>query len=305
VLTDPERDLVQGQALSETIDRLNLAKSCEKLITKDLFEGLDNHSPLSRAVRAVGQEKALMLMKTRLPQLVGDDLGDIHLRTLRHSLRKMHNMYESGGYKKVMARIDRYKKEYGISPAQWAEVQAGGNLQEVAGRAYEQFQRQYGVVGRAWHAIPNMWHASKIGFAGWREEREGALRKLREAQGDAINVLSILMDEDTQRLIDQASAQDTPTLDDLAKDQQSREQQDVKGLDLPAIQARHDAEWTAYAAAYPTAPTTVDYDHWRTTIFEPEYGREVTVPNRNSWVTRIMRSLFNIRAARLARPAGL
>jgi hypothetical protein len=304
-LTEADRDM-REDVRGETVTRLGIVRSCEKLLTKDVFKGLgDANAGINRLVGELGEEWAISLIKPRLVNLVGDENGTESLTELWQALRDMNGVYRENGFNKVYSRIEKRRAEYGITPAKWAEIQAGGNFMETSQRAYQEFQKQHGFFGRVWNKIPHMWHAGKIGFAGWREEQDGAMQRLRETRARAVDVLGLIMGPDFQKVIDQAiKTGNQPDTEKMLKEQEEKDAETARGLTVDQIKTRHDTQWMAYSTANPGENNTAGYDNWLENSFKSDYKTEAQGQG-GGWIARLMTALFGIRLEQVPRPAGI
>jgi hypothetical protein len=305
-LDEGDRDM-REDVRTVYVTRMGIVKACDKLLTKDVLKGVgDAQHGINRLVGELGEQRTLDLIKPRLINLVGDENGTESLTELWQALRDMHGVYRSAGFNKVYSRIERYRAQYGITPAKWVEIQSGGNWHEIAGRAYGEFQKQHGFFGKMWHQIPHLWHAAKIGFAGWREERNGAMERLRETRSRALDVLSLVLGEDFQKLIDKEIKSGNPAETERAlKDQQRQQSEMANGLTEAELTQYRDAQWENYARNNPTENNTAGYDNWLENDFTPTYRDNVRAQSGDGWFARMVQTLFSIRLENIPRPAGI
>lgn len=291
---------------SEFVTRMGIVKSCEALLTKDVLKGVgDAYSGVNRLVGELGEEWALSLIKPRMLNLVGEEDGTESLTELWSALRDMHGVYKTRGFNAVYSRIEKYRAQYGISPAQWAEITRGNGWNETQDRAYEEFQKQHHWFGRAWHGLTEDWHASRVAFAAWRERSNSQMVRLRETRTRALDILSRVLGEDFLKTIDKAiKTGNKAETEQKIKAQEERDAEHASGLSADNIQVAHDHEWDEYTVANPAANTSTGYDNWRENVFKTGYERQVTTGGM-SWISRMLTALFNIRLERIPRPAGI
>ena len=306
-LTEGERYMREDVRM-EFVTRMGIMKSCEKLLKPGILKGLrDADARVNRLVGELGEEWALDLIKPRLIQLVGEPDGTESLTDLWQSLRSFHGVYETRGFNKVYSRIENYREKYGITPQKWAEIQRGGSWWETEKRAFGEFQKTHGFLGRLWHAIPERWHASKIGFAGWREERNSQMQRLRESRSQAIDILERIMGPDFQEIIDKAikSGDRTKTDEMVQKDEES-DSKFARGLTTKQIENRAHKEWTQYQTDNPSKkPTLNNYNKWLEEEFKPAYESEADERGEGGWIVKMIVALFSIRLKEIKAPAGL
>ncbi len=305
-LDDDERNM-REEVRSEHVTRMGIVKSCERLLTPDIFKGVgDAQHLVNRLAGELGEQRALDLIKPRLINLVGEENGTESLTELWQALRDLHGVYKTNGFNKVYSRIDRYREQYGITPAKWVEIQSGGNWGEIRSRAYGEFQKQHGFFGRMWHSIPNAWHASKIGFAGWREERNGAMQRLRETRSRALDVLSLVLGEDFQQVIDkEIKTGNSRETDQELKRQDEADSAAARGMSEADITTARDQAWADAVAADPSINTSDGYDDWVENVFTRDYEEVVDRDRGSHWLGRLIKSLFSVRCKNITRPAGI
>lgn len=308
-LTEDERDM-REEVRNEFTTRMGIVKACDKLLTEDVFKGVaDEDAPINRLVGELGSKWALSLIKPRLVNLVGEDDGTDSLTELWSALKDMHGVYQTKGFNKVYSRIERYRDKYNISPAKWAEIQRGGTWSGTADRAFQEFQKQHGFLGRIWHSIPHVWHSAWIGWAGWDEQHDSSMQRLRKTRERALAVLGNLMSPEFQEIVDKAiKSGEQEKSEELIKEADERENETAKGLSPELIEEHHNNEWTDYAAANPAENNTSGYDNWRKSIFQKGYSKHVKQQmkeKKREWVGKLADALFGVRLERIPRPAGI
>ncbi len=304
-LTEEDRNM-RERVRMEFVTRMGIAKSCEKLLTKDIFKGLgDASSVVNRLVGELGEEWALALMKPRLIMLVGLQNGTAELTELWQALRNFHGVYETRGFKKVYSRIEKYRQRYGIEPQKWAEIQRGGNLGETANRAFGEFQKQHGFLGRIFHGIPNAVSATKIGFAGRREERNGQMKRLREERSKALEILEKIMGPDFQKIVDEAILTgDRPQSEERIKQKEEKDAKLASGLTEKDIAKRVREGWADKLGKSKVKDNDANFNKWINGEFMPAYEREANEQTEGSWISQMIISLFSIRLKNIKRPGA-
>ena len=302
-LTDTDRNMREEVRL-EFVTRMGIVKSCEKLLTKDIFKGLrDADDRINRLVGELGEDWVLDLIKPRLINLVGEPDGTASLTDLWQSLRNFHGAYETRGFQKVYSRIEQYREKYGITPQKWAEIQRGGSLTETAGRAYKEFQKQHGILGRLWHAVPESWHAVKIGLAGRSEEQNSQGQRMRETRSHALEILGRIIGPDFQDVVDRAiKTGDKEKTESVLQKQEGGRSELARGLTERQLQSRHDKAWEQYVADNVKKNSANGYEKWLEETFQPDYKREANEETGGGWVAQLMMALFGIRMKNLKRP---
>ena len=303
-LSSEERDM-REQTRGEFVNRMGLVNACQKLMTTSLFRGIRDHDhPVNQVVGSVGEEWALKLIAPRLIKHVGEANGTESLMELHTALRDFHGVYQTRGFNSVYNRIEKYRDRYGITPEKWAGVQRGGSLLDTAGRAYGEFAKQHSFLGKAWYMVPNYARSLKIGFAGWREEKNANMQNLRGARTRALEVLGHVLDEDFLQLVDKAAKTDKPKeVETASKARDAAEQQAARGMSEADITTTRDAEWATHAATLGGTPTQDQYENWTENTFKPAY--EAHTSGQGGILMSILRALFSIRLGKLPLPAGV
>ena len=302
-LTDAERNM-REDVRKEFVYRVAIANACGKLLTKDVFKGVQDENHISnRLVGELGEQRALDLIRPRLVNLVGEPNGTESLLDLHQALQQLRGIYATKNYQKASVRIDRVSKRYDLTPEEYADITRGGNMFEIAGRARRQLQEGMGWVGKTLHFLPDSIRGLKVGYAGWREDHAHSIQQMRQVRSQALDIIRRVLDEDFFKAVDKEimSGDEGKTEDTLAA-KESADAKFARGMTAEDMTAKRDTAWAEYLRTHPGDNNEGTYGTWEKGDFVKAQKQEIK-SHSGGWLVALVTALFDVRRKEMKKPS--